>query len=97
MVRAEPQRFVASMSKKKRVGKIFIDYLRNDAEATAIGAYSPRARPGAPIALPIEWDELKPESQSAPRFGLREVPKLIRARKRDPWEGFEAARRPLVD
>ena len=97
MVREEPQRFVASMSKKKRVGKIFIDYLRNDAEATAIGAYSPRARPGAPVALPIEWDELAPDSRSAPRFGLREVPKLIRARKRDPWEGFEAARRPLVD
>jgi bifunctional non-homologous end joining protein LigD len=90
MVRAEPHRFVASMSKTKRVGKIFIDYLRNDAEATAIGAYSPRARAGAPVALPIEWDELAPD-------GLREVPKLIRARKRDPWEGFEAARRPLLD
>jgi bifunctional non-homologous end joining protein LigD len=85
------------MSKTKRVGKIFIDYLRNDAEATAIGAYSPRARAGAPIALPIEWDELAPESAQAPRFGLREVPKVIRARKRDPWEEFEAARRPLVD
>jgi bifunctional non-homologous end joining protein LigD len=97
MVRAEPRRFVASMSKTKRVGKIFIDYLRNDAEATAIGAYSPRARAGAPVALPIEWDELQPESPQAPRFGLREVPKLIRARKRDPWEGFEDARRPLVD
>ena len=97
MVREEPRRFVASMSKKKRVGKIFIDYLRNDAEATAIAAYSPRARPGAPVALPIEWHELAPDSRSAPRFGLRDVPKLIRARTRDPWEGFEAARRPLVD
>jgi bifunctional non-homologous end joining protein LigD len=97
MVREEPRRFVASMSKTKRVGKIFIDYLRNDAEATAIGAYSPRARAGAPIALPIEWNELAADAAQAPRFGLREVPKLIRARKRDPWEGFEAARRPLVD
>ncbi len=97
MVRAEPRRFVASMSKKKRAGKIFVDYLRNDKEATAIGPYSPRARPGAPIALPIEWDDLRPHAPSAPRFGLREVPQLIRARKRDPWEGFEAARRPLVD
>ena len=52
MVREEPRRFVASMSKVKRTGKIFIDYLRNDAEATAIGAYSPRARAGAPVALP---------------------------------------------
>jgi len=97
MVREEPRRFVASMSKIKRTGKIFIDYLRNDAEATAIGAYSPRARAGAPVALPIEWAELRPDARQAPRFGLLEVPKLIRARKRDPWQGFEDARRPLLD
>jgi bifunctional non-homologous end joining protein LigD len=97
MVREEPRRFLASMSKIKRTGKIFLDYLRNDAEATAIGAYSPRARAGAPVALPIEWDELEPDASQAPRFGLLEVPKLIRARRRDPWEGFEAARRPLLE
>jgi bifunctional non-homologous end joining protein LigD len=97
MVREEPRRFVASMSKIKRTGKIFIDYLRNDAEATAIAAYSPRARAGAPVALPVEWDELEPDAAQAPRFGLNEVPKLIRARKRDPWQGFEGARRSLVD
>ena len=97
MVREEPRRYVASMSKVKRTGKIFIDYLRNDAEATAIGAYSPRARAGAPVALPIEWDELEPDAREAPRFGVLEVPRLIAKRKRDPWEGFEEARRPLVD
>jgi bifunctional non-homologous end joining protein LigD len=96
MVRDEPRRFVATMSKSKRVGKIFVDYLRNDHEATAIGAYSPRARAGAPVALPIEWDELDPDAKQAPRFGLLEVPKLIRKRKRDPWEGFDAARRSLL-
>jgi bifunctional non-homologous end joining protein LigD len=97
MVRDEPKRFVSSMSKTKRVGKIFVDYLRNDAEATAIAAYSPRARPGAPVALPIEWNELAPDAQQAPRFGLLEVPSLIRKRKRDPWAGFERARHSLVD
>jgi bifunctional non-homologous end joining protein LigD len=97
MVRDEPRRFVASMSKVKRTGKIFIDYLRNDAESTAIGAYSPRARAGAPVALPVEWDEVDASAAEAPRFGLLEVPKLIRARKRDPWAGFEDARRSLVD
>jgi bifunctional non-homologous end joining protein LigD len=97
MVRAEPRRFVASMSKVKRTGKIFIDYLRNDAEATAIGAYSPRARPGAPVALPVEWDELDAGAAEAPRFELIEVPKLIAKRKRDPWAGFDDARRSLVD
>ncbi len=97
MVREEPRRFIASMSKAKRVGKIFIDYLRNDREATAIGSYSPRARAGAPVALPIEWDELQPKARTAPRLGMLEVPKLIRRRKRDPWESFESARRSLVD
>jgi bifunctional non-homologous end joining protein LigD len=96
MVREEPRRYVASMSKVKRAGKIFIDYLRNDAEATAIAAYSPRARPGAPVALPIEWSELEPKAAQAPRFGVLEVPRLVRARKRDPWAGFDAARRSLL-
>ncbi len=96
MVRDEPRRFVATMSKTKREGKIFIDYLRNDAEATAIGAYSPRARAGAPVALPIEWDELEPKAKHVPSFGVRDVPRLIRHRKRDPWEGFDAARRSLL-
>jgi bifunctional non-homologous end joining protein LigD len=97
MVRNEPRRFVASMSKTKRVGKIFIDYLRNDAEATAIGAYSPRARAGAPVALPIEWDEIAPDAAQPPRFGLLEVPKWLAKRKRDPWEGLDTARRSLLD
>jgi bifunctional non-homologous end joining protein LigD len=70
--------------------------LRNDAEATAIAAYSPRARAGAPVALPVEWDELDTKATQAPKFGLRDVPKLVRARKRDPWEGFDAARRSLL-
>ena len=98
MVRDEPRRFVASMSKAKRDGKIFIDYLRNDAEATAIGAYSPRARAGAPMALPIEWDELVARRDASAAFRACSTCRgLIRGRKRDPWEGFEAARRSLVD
>ncbi len=58
IVREDPRRFTASMAKSQRGGKIFIDYLRNDREATAIASYSPRARAGAPVALPIEWEEL---------------------------------------
>jgi hypothetical protein len=46
--------------------------------------------------LPIEWDELDSSAAAAPRFGVLEVPKLLRARKRDAWDGFEAARRSLV-
>jgi bifunctional non-homologous end joining protein LigD len=59
MVAAAPEAYVATMSKAKRTGKIFIDYFRNDYTATAIADYSVRARPGAPIATPLEWKELK--------------------------------------
>ena len=55
---AEPERFVATMSKAKRKGKIFIDWLRNQRGATAVVPYSARARAGAPVAVPIAWDEL---------------------------------------
>jgi bifunctional non-homologous end joining protein LigD len=60
----EPKRFIATMSKAKRKGLIFIDYLRNDRTSTAIAPYSPRARENAPIAWPIDWDELDGVSAS---------------------------------
>ncbi len=55
---AEPERFVATMSKARRKGRIFIDWLRNQRGSTAVLPYSARARPGAPVAVPISWDEL---------------------------------------
>jgi bifunctional non-homologous end joining protein LigD len=97
IVREDPKRFTGNMAKSRRGGKIFIDYLRNDREATAIASYSPRARAGAPVALPIDWDELDRDAQAPPRFGIRDVPALIARRKRDPWDGFDAARAKLSD
>ena len=55
---AEPDRYVATMSKARRKGRIFIDHFRNDRGATAIAPFSPRARPGAPIAWPVDWADL---------------------------------------
>ena len=60
MEKDEPDRFTSAMSKSKRKGKIFIDYLRNDRGSTAIGIFSARARPGLPIAMPLNWRQLKP-------------------------------------
>jgi bifunctional non-homologous end joining protein LigD len=96
IVREDPPRFTSSMAKSRRGGKIFIDYLRNAREATAIACYSLRARAGAPVALPIDWDELDRDAATAPRYGLLDVPSIVRRRKRDPWADFEKARRSLV-
>ncbi len=81
----DPKRFVANMSKAKRTGRIFIDYLRNGRGATAIAPYSPRARGTAPIAVPVSWAELKTIA-SASAFKLRDMPARLAAP--DPWADY---------
>ena len=92
----EPRRYVAQASKARRTGRIFVDYLRNGRGATAICPWSARARPGAPLAVPLRWDELRP-GLTADRFKLAEAAaRLAAARRRDPWEGYrDAARQQL--
>jgi bifunctional non-homologous end joining protein LigD len=80
MVAAVPDAYIATMSKAKRTGKIFIDYLRNDYTATAIADYGVRARPGAPVALPIDWRELK-NLQSADQFSIKDVLKRVKNKR----------------
>ncbi|AZQ68484.1 DNA ligase D [Silicimonas algicola] len=69
---AEPKRFVATMSKAKREGRIFIDWMRNERGSTAIAPWSLRARPGAPVAVPVTWDEL-PSFRRANGVSIREA------------------------
>ena len=73
---AEPDRFIANMSKAKRAGKIFVDYLRNQRGATAVLPYSARARAGAPVAAPIAWGELK-DFKNAHPFSIGDAKRLL--------------------
>ena len=73
---AEPERFVATMSKAKRKGRIFIDWLRNQRGATAVVPYSARAREGAPVAIPIAWGELAGFTDAHP-FTIRDAKQLL--------------------
>ncbi len=87
MVKTFPDRFIAEMSKSRRKGKIFIDYLRNAEGATAIAPYSLRARKNAPVATPIAWEELTRDVRFD-HFNLTTVPKRLSAMKSDPWATF---------
>jgi bifunctional non-homologous end joining protein LigD len=84
MAHDSPRRFVAQASKAKRKGRIFVDYLRNDHTATAVAPYALRARPGASVAMPIEWEALSPELDPA-GFTLENTPVHLKRRKADPW------------
>ena len=79
-----PSRYLIRMPKAERKGRIFIDYLRNDATATAIAPYSTRAKKRAPVAVPLAWDELKPELDPAV-LNVETVPQRMERLGRDPW------------
>jgi bifunctional non-homologous end joining protein LigD len=95
LVKAEPDLFLSKMTKAARKGKVFVDYLRNGETASAVAAYSPRARAGATVSTPIAWDELDEKDLRA-RFTIRTVPERLAKLKRDPWAGYEKARRPIT-
>jgi len=96
LVRKAPQLYTATMSKSKRQGKIFIDYLRNARTATAVSAYSTRARANAPVSVPVHWDELAMDVRGE-HFNIHNVPERLARLRTDPWEGYEKARRPIND
>jgi bifunctional non-homologous end joining protein LigD len=85
MAADEPDRYTTTSVKAEREGKIFIDYLRNNREASAVAPYSTRSREGAPVATPVAWDELSPKIRPN-GFTVQNLPKRLEALKADPWE-----------
>jgi bifunctional non-homologous end joining protein LigD len=93
MARDSPTKYLDTMAKKDRVGRIFLDYLRNDRTATAVAVLSTRARPGATVSMPIHWREVKATLEPA-RYDIRTAPAILRKSK--PWAEYEESERSLT-
>ena len=91
-----PDRYLTRISKAERSGRLFIDYLRNDPTSTAVGPYSTRARPGAPVAAPLFWEELA-DGLDPQAFTVATVPERVRSLKRDPWSEMDQIKQRLPD
>ncbi len=96
LVRADPELFIANMSKAKREGKVFVDYLRNSETASAVSAYSARARKDAGVSTPLEWDELG-KADIRGKFTVLSVPKRLAALRVDPWVEYASTRQSITE
>jgi bifunctional non-homologous end joining protein LigD len=94
MAADEPDRYIASATKSKRNKHIFIDYLRNSREATAVAPYSTRARPGAPVSVPIDWSELG-SLKSSSQFTVLNLSARLKRLRKDPWADIARTKQAL--
>ncbi len=92
--RLDPSRFTASMVKSVRRGRIYIDYLRNHRAASSIAVFSARARPLAPVSLPLAWEEVTPELKSD-AFTVTNIAERMRGPGSRAWTGYDANRQRL--
>jgi bifunctional non-homologous end joining protein LigD len=93
--RVDPKRYTSNMSKAARTGKIFVDYLRNGRTATAIAAFSTRAKPRASVSVPLSWDELTPDIHSD-TFTIRNLPERLDSLNKDPWARIGSIKQSLT-
>jgi len=94
MMQDSPNKYLDNMSKSQRTGRIFLDYLRNDRTSTAVAPFSPRAREGAPVSMPIGWSQVK-AGLDPKRFTVRTAPALFE--KSAAWKDYDAAAGSLPD
>jgi bifunctional non-homologous end joining protein LigD len=96
MAADDPKRYVPKMTKSLREGKIFLDYFRNSLEQTSVAAYSTRARAGAPVSIPVTWQELG-RIKSANQFTVLNIGNRLKSQKQDPWGDLNRVRQKLPD
>ncbi len=92
--RAHPALYLTKMTKAARVGKIYLDYLRNERGATAVAPYSPRARSGMPVSMPLRWSEL--ELPDRPHFQVANFDQWSARLEEDPWKEIDQLRQRIV-
>ena len=90
----EPDRYVSTATKAKRNKRIFVDYLRNSREATAVAPYSTRARPNAPVSVPIEWSELT-SLKAANQYTVKNLMQRLSRQRKDPWATISSVKQSL--
>ena len=95
LARVIPQRFSARMGAANRVGRIFVDYLRNNHGATTAAAYSARARPGLGVSMPIAWDDLATLKRSD-QWTVRTAREHLSFQTVDPWSGYRSCKQTLT-
>jgi bifunctional non-homologous end joining protein LigD len=93
MEEEKPDLYITKMTKAARRNLIYLDYLRNDREATAIAPFSPRARPGVPVAVTLDWKEL--HGANAPEFHVSDFARWERRLRRDPWGAMDRSKQRL--
>ncbi len=94
MEKKQPDLYITKMTKALRKNRIYLDYLRNDRGSTAVAPYSPRARSGVPVALPLEWREL--DSKTRPVFHVTDLAKWRKRLNSDPWATMSTSKQRLT-
>jgi bifunctional non-homologous end joining protein LigD len=95
MEKTDPELYITKMTKAARKDHIYLDYLRNDRESTAVAPWSPRARSGAPVAMPLEWTELK--TDKPPAFHVSDFSQWQTRLRRDPWKAMNRSAQQLPE
>ena len=91
LVAEDPEHLTGKMAKQTRPGRVFIDYVRNSHGATAVSPYSTRARAGAPVAVPVEWEDLTAALNPSAFDPAAVLARMERLNWRDPWAGIQQA------